>query len=273
VPDPAASALALSAGGATQLLPFAGAAAALVLAALLPRRGAGRGALLVALSLLVACLLLEGAAGTHRGLVLPALAPLFGDALPQPGLGGGWLALAALTMLAGAGIAERGGFRGNAFLAASVVLLAVLLALFVFLPLGLMFAEAFRDRDGTFAPGPFAALVGGRDVWGLDCAWSSASCGVVWNTLLLGVLTATLSTLLGLAFALLYLCSSMPGKRWLRMLSILPIITPPFVISFAIIVLFGRTGIFSVALDEWFDIPRSRWIYGLTGVLLAQVLS
>ncbi|MFN7001513.1 MAG: DUF1688 family protein, partial [Elioraea tepidiphila] len=31
--------------------------------------------------------------------------------------------------------------------------------------------------------------------------------------------------------------------------------------------------IVSVLLDEWFDIPRSRWIYGLWGVLIAQVLS
>jgi iron(III) transport system permease protein len=275
MPDPGASALALLAGGGTPLLPFAVVAAALIVVALLPWRGIARGNLLLAMSLLGGVLLLlQGAAVTHRGLVLPALAPLFGGAAPQPGLGGGgWLALAALTMLAGAGIAERGGFRGDAFLAGAVLLLGVLLTLFVFLPLGLMFAGAFQDRDGFFAPARFLGLVGGRDVWGLECAWSTASCGVVWNTLLLGVLTASLATLLGLAFALVYLRSSMPGKRWLRVLSILPIITPPFVISLAIIVLFGRTGIVSVALDEWFDIPRSRWIYGLSGVLLAQVLS
>ena len=274
-PDPSASAVAVVAGGGSPLLPFAMVAAALVVVAVLPWRGAARGTLLLALSLLGGLLLLlQGVAVTHRGLALPMLAPLFGAAAPQPGFGGGgWLALGALTMLAGAGIAERGGFRGDAFLAGSVLLLAVLLTVFVFLPLGLMFAQAFHDRDGALAPARFFALVGGRDVWGLDCAWSSASCGVVWNTLLLGVLTASLATLLGLAFALVYLRSSMPGKQWLRVLSILPIITPPFVISLAIIVLFGRTGIVSVALDEWFDIPRSRWIYGLTGVLLAQVLS
>jgi ABC-type Fe3+ transport system permease subunit len=56
-------------------------------------------------------------------------------------------------------------------------------------------------------------------------------------------------------------------------MTILPLITPPFVVAMALIVLFGRTGIVTTAMWDWFDIPRSRWIYGLPGVLLAQVLA
>ncbi|MGL4440272.1 MAG: ABC transporter permease, partial [Bosea sp. (in: a-proteobacteria)] len=55
--------------------------------------------------------------------------------------------------------------------------------------------------------------------------------------------------------------------------SILPIITPPFVIALALVILFGRTGIITTFMDDWFGIPRSRWIYGLPGVLISQVLS
>ena len=43
--------------------------------------------------------------------------------------------------------------------------------------------------------------------------------------------------------------------------------------ALALIVLFGRTGIVTQFLWTAFDIPRSRWIYGLPGVLLAQVLA
>ena len=274
LPDPAASAAASLLTGGPPFAPFGLAALALFAALLLPR-SPRRGALLVGLAALsAALLLLQGYAVTHRGMTAGWLAPLFGDAAPQPGLGGGgWLALGSLAMLAGGGIAERGGFRGDAFLAGSVLLLGALLVVFVFLPLALMFAQAFLSPDGAFAPARFLSLAAGEDIWGLGCLDSGRSCGVVWNTLLLGVLTAGFSTLLGLAFALLYLRSSLPGKRVLRILSILPIITPPFVISLAVIVLFGRTGIVSVLLDEWFDIPRSRWIYGLWGVLIAQVLS
>ncbi len=56
-------------------------------------------------------------------------------------------------------------------------------------------------------------------------------------------------------------------------MSVLPIITPPFVIALALVVLFGRTGIVTGWLDTWLGIPRSRWIYGLPGVTLAQLLT
>jgi iron(III) transport system permease protein len=54
---------------------------------------------------------------------------------------------------------------------------------------------------------------------------------------------------------------------------VLPIITPPFVIGLALILLFGRSGVVTGLMSEWFGIPRSRWVYGLPGVLLAQVLA
>jgi iron(III) transport system permease protein len=62
-------------------------------------------------------------------------------------------------------------------------------------------------------------------------------------------------------------------KGVLRVMSVLPIITPPFVIGLAVILLFGRAGAVSTLLFEWFDVPRSRWIYGLPGLFMAQLLS
>ena len=53
----------------------------------------------------------------------------------------------------------------------------------------------------------------------------------------------------------------------------LPIITPPFVIGLALILLFGRSGALSALLFEWFGVPRTRWIYGLPGILIAQLLA
>ncbi len=62
-------------------------------------------------------------------------------------------------------------------------------------------------------------------------------------------------------------------KPLLRALSILPIITPPFVIGLALILLFGRAGVVTVWLGDMLDIPRSRWIYGMAGITIAQVLA
>jgi iron(III) transport system permease protein len=56
-------------------------------------------------------------------------------------------------------------------------------------------------------------------------------------------------------------------------LSVLPMITPPFVIGLALILLFGRSGAVNAFLEWAFGIPPSRWIYGFPGVWLAQTLA
>ena len=124
-----------------------------------------------------------------------------------------------------------------------------------------------------FAPGEFVAKFLDRSIWGLDCVTANLRCGVAWNTLFLGVLVGVGTTALGLAFALIATRTDFRFKGMLRMLSVLPIITPPFVIGLALILLFGRSGAVSTLLCEWFDIPRSRWIYGLPGVFIAQLLA
>jgi iron(III) transport system permease protein len=53
----------------------------------------------------------------------------------------------------------------------------------------------------------------------------------------------------------------------------MPIITPPFVISLGLILIFGRSGIVNQAANDWFGLELGRWIYGFDGVLLAQVFS
>jgi iron(III) transport system permease protein len=96
---------------------------------------------------------------------------------------------------------------------------------------------------------------------------------VAWNTVFLAVIVGAGSTLLGLAFALISARTAFRYKGLMRVMSVLPIITPPFVIGLAVILLFGRAGAVSELLREWLDIPRTRWIYGLAGVALAQFLA
>ena len=87
------------------------------------------------------------------------------------------------------------------------------------------------------------------------------------------VLVGVGTTALGLAFALIATRTGFRAKGALRVLTVLPIITPPFVIGLALILLFGRSGAVTALLVDWFGIPRSRWIYGLPGVLIAQLLA
>ncbi|MGK7866019.1 ABC transporter permease [Falsiroseomonas sp. E2-1-a20] len=253
---------------------------ALLLAVAAPgalRRSASGGLLLAVGAGLVLAVLGTGYAIGLNGLEWSWLAPLLGAPPPQPSLGwGALLVLGGGIGLVAAGLAARGNFGADAFVAFLVCGCGFLLVLFVFLPLVTMLSAALYE-DGRFAPAAFGARLAAPEAWSLACLSTSQGCGVVWNTLLLATLTAVISTLLGLAFALLAVRGGVRrgplGSGAFRAMTILPLITPPFVVSLALIVLFGRTGIVTGLMWDWFDIPRSRWIYGLPGVLLAQILA
>jgi len=184
----------------------------------------------------------------------------------QPGMGYGALAAGiGFLMIFCQGLAARGFCRGDAFVVGAIGLVVASIAAFVFFPIFVMLASAFE--------GNFFASFFDRSIWGVDCLYSSLRCGVAWNTVILAVVVGAGSTLLGLAFALISARTAFRFKGVLRVMSVLPIITPPFVIGLAIILLFGRAGAISGLLYDWFDIPRSRWIYGLAGVAFAQLLA
>jgi len=220
-------------------------------------------------------LAVEGIAIGHRGWSFEWIADLFGTSGPtQAGMGyGAFLTMLALLMLLCHGLAARGACAGDAFTASALGLVITLVALFVFFPIATVLASAVEDNSGRFAPANFITAFFDRSVWGLDCVYSELGCGVAWNSLFLAVAVASGSTVLGLACALIVARTTFPFKGSLRALTILPIITPPFVIGLAMILLFGRAGAASTLLADWFGIARSRWIYGWPGVCLAQLLA
>ncbi|MDR7454176.1 MAG: iron ABC transporter permease [Armatimonadota bacterium] len=91
----------------------------------------------------------------------------------------------------------------------------------------------------------------------------------VVNSLLVGVLTAGVSVVLGFAYAYTLVRTAVPLRRLLHLLAILPIVSPPFVSSIAIILLFGRGGIITSGVLGLQDFN----IYGFKGLLLAQVMT
>src|SRR6266446_2496871 len=192
----------------------------------------------------------------------------------QPGIGvGGLVVFAALLMLFCVGLAAKGAFNGDRFVSGGIGAVVALVVVFVFFPVSRVLVGAVEDSSGAFAPSEFWAKLSAREVWGLDCLSSSAGCGVAWNTLILGVLVGASTTALGLAFALMVTRTGFRAKKALRLLTVLPIITPPFVIGLAVILLFGRAGAVTTFMERAFGVVPSRWIYGLPGVWLAQVLA
>jgi iron(III) transport system permease protein len=192
----------------------------------------------------------------------------------QGGIGlGATMVAIAHAMLFALGLARRGAFKGDGFVAGSVVAIAILVATFTFYPVATVLASAFTGADGTFAPAALAQRLAVTKVWGLGCLGGGTRCGVAWNTLLLALSVASACTLLGLAFALVVTRTGFAFRRALRVLSVLPIITPPFVIGLGLILLFGRSGLVNQGLEAAFGIVPTRWIYGYPGILLAQVLA
>ncbi len=210
-----------------------------------------------------------------RGWSFDILNHWFGElAVGQLGVGlGGGLALLALLMLLGAGIARLGHFKGDVFVASSVVLCSALLLLFVALPVGKSLIGAFLDEGGGVSPAALAERLGHERVWGLGCLAGGVRCGVAWNTLFLALITAAGTTVMGTLIALYAERGARRLSKPLNILALLPIITPPFVVGLGLILLFGRAGLVNQFLEFAFGIPATRWFYGLFGVWLAQMFA
>ncbi len=198
-------------------------------------------------------------------------------ALPQGQFGIGWggaLVLLSLLMLLGLGIARLGYLRGDGFVGAAVVVCAALLLLFVAYPVLRSLSGAFVDDEGAWTLAALFDRIGNERVWGLGCLAGGVRCGVAWNTLVLALMTAVSTTLLGTLIALWSERAAGPRlRRGLNVLALLPIITPPFVVGLGLILLFGRAGLANQALETWFGVTPTRWFYGLFGVWLAQTFA
>ncbi|HRO10686.1 iron ABC transporter permease [Amaricoccus sp.] len=220
-------------------------------------------------------LLIQGFAIGHRGWRYDWLEALFGDLdWRQFGMGYGALltALAFLFLLT-LGIAARGAVGGDVFVVGSIGFVIATVALFVFMPIVQMLLNAFVTDEGAYSLAAFGRRLFSDRLWSLGCLTGGPRCGVAWNSFFLAVLVGILSTLLGLAFALVATRTGFRFRRILRALTILPIITPAFVIGLAVILLFGLSGFFTQLSAELFGTQPTRWVYGLPGLLIAQTLA
>ncbi len=199
----------------------------------------------------------------------------FGVADGQPGLGyGGLLVIAAFLFYLTTGFAVRGFIRGDAFITGSLGLVIALVLVFVFFPVLSILNKAFQNSDtGLYAVPLFFDRLFSPNLWSLSCLYSDGFCGSAWTTFWLAILTGASTTILGLAFALIVTRTGFRAKKLIRLITVLPIITPPFVISLALVLLLESSGTITVFLSDLFDAELGSWLYGLPGIWLAQTLS
>ena len=210
-----------------------------------------------------------------RGWNAGWLIMLFGELEQrQIGIGAGaTVVLIALLSLLSIGLALRGAFGGDAFVAGAMTAVTASILLFTAWPILHILAQAFQDQDGALQPSLIFERLAHPKIWSLRCLWGGGGCGVAWNTLFLALLCGAGSTALGLAFALIATRTGFRFKKTLRVLTVLPIITPPFVVGLALILVFGRSGLVNQLMEWSFGIQPTRWIYGFPGVLLAQLFA
>lgn len=91
---------------------------------------------------------------------------------------------------------------------------------------------------------------------------------IIQNTLEMGLVVAALGTALGFLFAYVQVKVAVPFKRLMHITALIPVISPPFAVATAVLILFGRNGMITKGIfDKRYD------IYGLDGLALVLTLS
>ena len=149
----------------------------------------------------------------------------------------------------------------------TVTLISGLLLLFVVFPLFQVFKTCFITKDGSTLTLKYA--------WELFS--KSYNRQPLYNSIVLGICVALLGTTVGFACAYAVTKTDMRFKRFLQASTLLPIISPPFVIALSAILLFGRNGIITRKLLQeglGIDLYAAGFdIYGLTGLVIVETLA
>lgn len=220
-------------------------------------------------------LMAQGLAIGIRGWQIDSLAALFGPLSDrQFGMGYGaiFFYLSSLFLFS-IGVAERRGTYGDKFVISMIIFVILLVVIFIFYPIFKLFVLGFIDDQNSYSALIFIEKFTDKRIWSLSCVIGAGRCGVALNSLFMATIVGALTTILGLVFALLVTRTNLRFRRIIRAMSVLPIITPPFVIGLAIILLFGLSGIVTTFFADLFGVAPTRWIYGLPGIVLAQTLA
>jgi iron(III) transport system permease protein len=220
-------------------------------------------------------LMAQGLAIGIRGWQFNGLADLFGPLSGrQFGMGYGaiFYYLSSLFLFS-IGVAERRGAYGDKFVISMIIFVVLLVTIFIFYPICKLFLMGFIDEQNSYSLFIFIEKFTDKRIWSLGCLIGGGRCGVALNSLFMAIIVGALTTILGLVFALLVTRTNLKFRRVIRAMSVLPIITPPFVIGLAIILLFGLSGIVTTFVADVLGVAPTRWIYGLPGIVLAQTLA
>ncbi|WP_414835678.1 ABC transporter permease [Bibersteinia trehalosi] len=165
-----------------------------------------------------------------------------------------------LTALATLSLAKLKVMQGDKFIIASLLCIILLIFFFIVYPTLAIFVSMFYDGD-TFAPEQVVTILSQGYI-----------VRVISNSLFLSSFVGLVSTVFGLAFALYTTRIARRTAFIGKIFSILPIVTPPFVVGLGVTLMLGRSGYVTEWFNSWFGLS-SNWLYGFNGIAIAQILA
>lgn len=153
-------------------------------------------------------------------------------------------------------------FGGDHFVIGSLISIILLIIIFIIFPSIAIFLPMFKDDMGQWVAWQF-----------MDILSQSHTLSVIRNSIVLGVAVGVGATFFGLIFSIYTTRIAKRSAFIARIFSILPIVTPPFIVGLGVTLMLGRSGYITELMVDWFGLEKTNWLYGFTGIWLAQVLA
>ncbi len=148
--------------------------------------------------------------------------------------------------------------KRDPFIALLIMFTALSLIIFVIYPLLSVLVKSFQTMDGVFSLANYNRFIRFKYLR-----------NALWNSLSVGVITGFTGVVTGYLAAFTIARTNIPCKRFLHILFILPIISPPFTSALSILMLFGSHGLITRGVLG----IRNFSIYGFKGVVLSQIFT
>ena len=154
---------------------------------------------------------------------------------------------------------DRKKLMADPIMVTTIVVLITFLTLFILYPLAILLVDSFVSDKGL----TFDIF---KRIFNMPTFTKAIS-----NTLKVGFLVGILSALIGLLFAYVevYVRMNKFVGGLFKVVSMLPVVSPPFVLSLSMIMLFGKAGVITRFLLGIYD----NSVYGYWGIVIVQTLT
>ena len=154
---------------------------------------------------------------------------------------------------------DRKKLMADPIMVTTIVVLITFLTLFILYPLAILLVDSFIS-EGHVTLDVFRRIMGMPNF-----------IRAITNTLKVGFVVGILSTVVGLLFAYVevYVRMKKAVGGLFKVVSMLPVVSPPFVLSLSMIMLFGKAGLITRFLLKIYD----NNVYGYWGIVIVQTLT